>query len=60
MKKNLLTLATNSRSKKIDTNLSLKTNQIERKISYSNGISLKRTQNMKRLKTMHTSLFNIK
>jgi hypothetical protein len=44
----------------MDKKLSLNTKQIERKISYSNGISLKRTQNMKRLKTMHTFLFNIK
>jgi hypothetical protein len=43
----------------MDKKLSLNNKQIERKISFSNGISLKRTKNIKRLKTMHASLFNI-
>ena len=58
-KKNSITLETNSRPKKMDKKLSLNNKQIERKISFSNGISLKRTKNIKRLKTMHASLFNI-
>ena len=58
-KKKSITLASNNRPKKKDTNISLKSNRIERKISYSSGTSSKRIKNIKTLRTIHTSLFNI-
>ena len=57
-KKKTITLAANSLPKKKNTNLSLKSNRIEKKISHSSGISSKRTKNIKTLR-IQTSLFNI-
>jgi len=59
-KKKSISLASNSsRPKKKETNLSLRSNKIERKISYSSGASSKRIKNIKRIKTIQASLFNI-
>ena len=57
-KRKTITLAGNSLPKKRNTNLSLKSNRIEKKISHSSGISSKRTKNIKTLR-IQTSLFNI-
>jgi len=58
-KKKSITLATNSHSKKKEVNLSLKTNQIKRKNSYSGETSLKKDKDINPMKSMQTSLFNI-
>ena len=58
-KKKSITLATNSHPKKKGTNLSLKTNQIVRKISYSSEMPLKRSKEINPQKSMQISLFNI-
>ena len=57
-KKKSITLATNSHPKKKGTNLSLKTNQIVRKISYSSEMPLKRSKEINPQKSMQISLFN--
>ena len=57
-KRKTITLAANSLPKKKNTNLSLKSNRIEKKISHSSEISSKRAKNIKTLR-IQTSLFNI-
>jgi hypothetical protein len=58
-KKKSITLATDSHPKKKETNLSLKTNKIMRKISYSGRISLKKSKEIIPPKSGQISLFNI-
>ena len=57
-KRKTITLAANSLPKKKNTNLSLKSNRIEKNISHSSGTSSKRAKNIKTLR-IQTSLFNI-